>query len=106
VKGQLQQVDDPQTPRPSVNLFVGASSRLACKNMIGDVTQANGGLAVDVGSNISNSTRGTGASPALRGTRGRDHPHRPEDVEKVARAGHPPGPPAAGCGLREALGSS
>src|SRR6187399_1224978 len=50
-KGELQQVDEPQNlyDRP-VNLFVGGFIGSPAMNMVeATVTQANGGLAVDVG---------------------------------------------------------
>ena len=101
-KGQLQQVDDPQTlyDRP-VNLFVGGFIGSPAMNMIeATVTRANGGLAVDVGTATSQARRrGAGAEPCPARLRGPDHhPGHPARGPRgsVARAGHRAGPPAAG----------
>ena len=88
-KGQLQQVADPQTlyDRP-VNLFVGGFIGSPAMNMVeATVTRANGGLAVDVGSQHLTLDEATlAAHPALKGYEGRKVVLgiRPEDLEEVS----------------------
>src|SRR5690242_295333 len=85
-KGQLQQVDDPQTlyDRP-VNLFVGGFIGSPAMNMIeATVTGANGGLAVDVGQqHLKLDEAVLERSPALARYEGRTIilGIRPEDLE-------------------------
>ncbi len=111
-KGQLQQVADPQTlyDRP-VNLFVGGFIGSPAMNMVeATVTRANGGLAVDVGSQHLTLDEATlAAHPALRGYEGRKVilGIRPEDLEEASLE---PDSPAnrrlhGVVELREALGS-
>jgi multiple sugar transport system ATP-binding protein len=111
-KGQLQQVDDPQTlyDRP-VNLFVGGFIGSPAMNMIeATVTRSNGGLAVDVGKQkitLGNTT--LEARPALRGYEGRTVilGIRPEDLEDVSLEPDTPSDRRLRgvAELREALGS-
>src|SRR5438874_10364196 len=88
-KGELQQVDDPQTlyDRP-VNLFVGGFIGSPAMNMIeATVTRANGGLAVDVGKqHLTLGEETLAARPALRRYEGRNVilGIRPEDLEDVS----------------------
>ena len=107
-KGELQQVDDPQTlyDRP-VNLFVGGFIGSPAMNMIeGVVERLNGGLAVKLGSQ----TLGLGeAPPALSTYEGRRVVVgvRPEHLEEATLS---PDVPAnqrlrGTVELREALGS-
>jgi len=111
-KGQLQQVDDPQTlyDRP-VNLFVGGFIGSPAMNMIeATVTRSNGGLAVDVGKqHLSLDEATLAARPALRGYEGRNVilGIRPEDLEDVSlEPDTPPDHRLRGVvELREALGS-
>jgi multiple sugar transport system ATP-binding protein len=111
-KGQLQQVDDPQTlyDRP-VNLFVGGFIGSPAMNMIeATVTRANGGLAVDVGKQqLKLDDAVLARSPALRGYEGRTIilGIRPEDLEEVSlEPDTPPDRRLRGVPeLREALGS-
>jgi multiple sugar transport system ATP-binding protein len=111
-KGELQQVDDPQTlyDHP-VNLFVGGFIGSPAMNMVeGTVVSANGGLAVDIGrQRLGLDEAALAARPALRGYEGRQVivGIRPEDLEDVALA--PDTPPdrrlQGVTELREALGS-
>jgi multiple sugar transport system ATP-binding protein len=111
-KGQLQQVDDPQTlyDRP-VNLFVGGFIGSPAMNMIeATVTRANGGLAVDVGQqHLKLDDAVLARSPALRGYEGRTIilGIRPEDLEEASlEQDTPPDRRLQGVAeLREALGS-
>jgi multiple sugar transport system ATP-binding protein len=111
-KGQLQQVDDPQTlyDRP-VNLFVGGFIGSPAMNMIeATVTRANGGLAVDVGTqHLKLDDAVLARSPALRGYEGRTIilGIRPEDLEEASlEQDTPPDRRLQGVAeLREALGS-
>jgi multiple sugar transport system ATP-binding protein len=111
-KGQLQQVADPQTlyDRP-VNLFVGGFIGSPAMNMVeATVTRANGGLAVDVGSQHLTLDEATlAAHPALNEYEGRKVilGIRPEELEEVSLE---PDSPAnqrlrGVVELREALGS-
>ena len=102
-KGELQQVADPQTlyDQP-VNLFVGGFIGSPAMNMVeATVTRANGGLAVDVGSQQLTLDEATlAAHPALRGYEGRNgDPRHPPGGSRggVARAGHAGRPPPARC---------
>ena len=111
-KGRLQQVADPQTlyDRP-VNLFVGGFIGSPAMNMVeATVTRANGGLAVDVGSQHLTLDEATlAAHPALKHYEG----HkvilgiRPEELEEASL--EPESPPnrrlRGVVELREALGS-
>jgi multiple sugar transport system ATP-binding protein len=111
-KGELQQVADPQTlyDRP-VNLFVGGFIGSPAMNMVeATVTRANGGLAVDVGSQHLTLDEATlAAHPALKGYEGRKVilGIRPEDLEEASL--EPDSPPnrrlRGTVELREALGS-
>ena len=111
-KGQLQQVADPQTlyDRP-VNLFVGGFIGSPAMNMVeATVTRANGGLAVDVGSQHLTLDEATlAAHPALRGYEGRKVilGIRPEDLEEASLDPDSPGNRRLQgvVELREALGS-
>jgi multiple sugar transport system ATP-binding protein len=88
-KGELQQVADPQTlyDRP-VNLFVGGFIGSPAMNMIeATVTRANGGLAVDVGSQHLTLDEATlAAHPALKHYEGRKVilGIRPEELEEAS----------------------
>src|SRR5437762_1826210 len=88
-KGELQQVDDPQTlyDRP-VNLFVGGFIGSPAMNMIeATVTRANGGLAVDVGKqHLTLGEETLAARPALRRYEGRNVilGIRPEDLDDAS----------------------
>jgi multiple sugar transport system ATP-binding protein len=111
-KGELQQVDDPQTlyDHP-VNLFVGGFIGSPAMNMLHSQLESdNGGLAAVVGRQRLHLTAGVLQNrPALRGYAGREVivGIRPENLEDAAIAG------AAETGdrltgevmLREALGS-
>jgi multiple sugar transport system ATP-binding protein len=111
-KGELQQVDDPQTlyDRP-VNLFVGGFIGSPAMNMIeGALERRNGGYAVSAGSSTLALDEETMVThPALARYEGRDVivGIRPEDLEDAALA---PDAPAdrrlrGKISLREALGS-
>src|SRR5262245_58504567 len=111
-KGELQQVDDPQTlyDHP-VNLFVGGFIGSPAMNMLHSRLEAtNGRLAVHVGNQeIHLSEQALSRRPALKSYAGREIVLgiRPEDLEDAALASN------AGTGdrlrgevvLREALGS-
>ncbi len=111
-KGELQQVADPQRlyDHP-VNLFVGGFIGSPAMNMVeATVTQSNGGLAVDVGSQHLTLDEATlAAHPALRGYEGRKVilGIRPEELEEASL--EPDSPPnrrlRGTVELREALGS-
>jgi multiple sugar transport system ATP-binding protein len=111
-KGQLQQVDDPQTlyDRP-VNLFVGGFIGSPAMNMIeATVTRANGGLAVDVGKqHLTLGEETLAARPGLRRYEGRNVilGIRPEDLDDASlEPDTPPDRRLRGVvELREALGS-
>jgi multiple sugar transport system ATP-binding protein len=111
-KGQLQQVADPQTlyDRP-VNLFVGGFIGSPAMNMVeATVTRANGGLAVDVGSQHLTLDEATlAAHPALKDYEGRKVilGIRPEELEEVSLEPDSPGNQRLRgvVELREALGS-
>ncbi len=111
-KGELQQVDDPQTlyDRP-VNLFVGGFIGSPAMNML-DATleRRNGGYMVTAGSStLALDDETLESHPALRDYAGREVivGIRPEDLEDAALE---PDAPAdrrlrGAVGLREALGS-
>jgi multiple sugar transport system ATP-binding protein len=111
-KGELQQVDDPQTlyDRP-VNLFVGGFIGSPAMNMIeATLERRNGGYAVSAGSStLALDEETVAAHPALAGYAGRDVivGIRPEHLEDAALE-----PDASAdrrlrgaVSLREALGS-
>jgi multiple sugar transport system ATP-binding protein len=111
-KGELQQVDDPQTlyDRP-VNLFVGGFIGSPAMNMLeATLERRNGGYAVSTGSSTLGLDEETMEThPALRDYEGREVivGIRPEDLEDAALA---PDAPAdrrlrGKVSLREALGS-
>jgi multiple sugar transport system ATP-binding protein len=90
-KGELQQVDDPQTlyDRP-VNLFVGGFIGSPAMNMVeATVTRSNGRLAVDVGpQHLALDEAILSTRPALRAFEGRQVilGIRPEDLEEASLA--------------------
>jgi multiple sugar transport system ATP-binding protein len=111
-KGELQQVDDPQTlyDRP-VNLFVGGFIGSPAMNMVeGALERRNGGYAVSAGSStlaLDDETIAT--HPALVRYEGREVivGIRPEDLEDAALAPDAPTDRRlhGKVSLREALGS-
>jgi multiple sugar transport system ATP-binding protein len=111
-KGELQQVDDPQTlyDRP-VNLFVGGFIGSPSMNMLDAVIESsNGGLAAKVADQtISLGPEALENHPALKGYVGKRVVLgiRPEDLEDAAlETGAPPERQLRGrLELREALGS-
>jgi multiple sugar transport system ATP-binding protein len=111
-KGELQQVDDPQTlyDRP-VNLFVGGFIGSPSMNMLDAVIEsANGGLAATVGDQtISLGPEALENHPGLRDYTGKQVVLgiRPEDLEDAAlETGAPPERQLRGrLELKEALGS-
>jgi multiple sugar transport system ATP-binding protein len=111
-KGELQQVDDPQTlyDRP-VNLFVGGFIGSPSMNMLDAVIESsNGGLAAKVADQtISLGPEALENHPALKGYVGKQVVLgiRPEDLEDAAlETGAPPERQLRGrLELREALGS-
>ena len=111
-KGELQQVDDPQTlyDRP-LNLFVGGFIGSPSMNMLdATVESANGGLAAQIGDQtISLGPETLQNHPALRAYEGKQViiGIRPEDLEDAAlETGAPPDSQLHGrLELREALGS-
>jgi multiple sugar transport system ATP-binding protein len=111
-KGELQQVDDPQTlyDRP-VNLFVGGFIGSPAMNMLeGTVGRQNGGFTVTVGSaTLALDDEAVAAHSTLADYVGRDVivGIRPEELEDVALASDtPPDRRLHGSvSLREALGS-
>jgi multiple sugar transport system ATP-binding protein len=111
-KGELQQVDDPQTlyDRP-VNLFVGGFIGSPAMNMLdAEVVQSNGGLGAKVGDQtISLGAETLDQRPALKAFAGRRVilGIRPEDLEDAAlESDAPTGHQLKGrLELREALGS-
>jgi multiple sugar transport system ATP-binding protein len=111
-KGELQQVDDPQTlyDRP-VNLFVGGFIGSPAMNMIeAEVVRSNGGLAVSVGpQQLALDEEALAARPALRGYEGRRVilGIRPEHLEEASLASDVPSDRRlrGKVELREALGS-
>jgi multiple sugar transport system ATP-binding protein len=111
-KGELQQVDDPQTlyDRP-VNLFVGGFIGSPSMNMLDAVIESsNGGLAATVGDQtISLGPEALENHPGLRDYTGKQVVLgiRPEDLEDAAlETGAPPERQLRGrLELKEALGS-
>jgi multiple sugar transport system ATP-binding protein len=111
-KGELQQVDDPQTlyDRP-VNLFVGGFIGSPAMNMVeATVTRSNGSLAVDVGpQQIALDESLLAIRPALRAYEGRPVilGIRPEDLEEASLATETPADQRLRgvVELREALGA-
>jgi multiple sugar transport system ATP-binding protein len=111
-KGELQQVDDPQTlyDRP-LNLFVGGFIGSPSMNMLDAVIESsNGGLAAKVGDQtISLGPEALENHPALKGYVGKQVVLgiRPEDLEDAAlEPGAPPERQLRGrLELKEALGS-
>jgi multiple sugar transport system ATP-binding protein len=111
-KGELQQVDDPQTlyDRP-VNLFVGGFIGSPSMNMLDAVIESsNGGLAATVGDQtISLGPEALENHPSLKGYVGKQVilGIRPEDLEDAAlETGAPPERQLHGrLELKEALGS-
>jgi multiple sugar transport system ATP-binding protein len=111
-KGELQQVDDPQTlyERP-INLFVGGFIGSPAMNMIeSKLDRRDGGYVVTAGSStLALDEEAVAAHPALAGYAGREVilGIRPEHLEDAALS---PDTPAArrlrgSVSLREALGS-
>src|SRR5579862_7711182 len=94
-KGELQQVDDPQTlyDRP-VNLFVGGFIGSPAMNMLdATIEQSNGSLTANLGSQSIDLAGETMAShPELKAYEGKSVVLgiRPEDLEDVALAGDAP----------------
>jgi multiple sugar transport system ATP-binding protein len=111
-KGELQQVDDPQTlyERP-VNLFVGGFIGSPAMNMIeATLDRRNGGYAVTAGSStLALDDEALAAHPGLADYAGRDVivGIRPEDLEEAALAPDTPEDRRlhGKVSLREALGS-
>jgi multiple sugar transport system ATP-binding protein len=111
-KGELQQVDDPQTlyDRP-VNLFVGGFIGSPSMNMLdATIESSNGGLAATIGDQrISLGPEALENHPALKGYVGRQVilGIRPEDLEDAAlESGAPAERQLRGrLELKEALGS-
>jgi multiple sugar transport system ATP-binding protein len=111
-KGELQQVDDPQTlyDRP-VNIFVGGFIGSPAMNMLdAEIVRSNGGLGAHVGDQtIALGQETLDQRPALRSYEGKRVVLgiRPEDLEDAAlEPGHPPERMLHGrLELREALGS-
>jgi multiple sugar transport system ATP-binding protein len=111
-KGELQQVDDPQTlyERP-VNLFVGGFIGSPAMNMIeATLDRRNGGYAVTAGSStLALDDEALAAHPGLADYAGRDVivGIRPEDLEDAALAPDTPEDRRlhGKVSLREALGS-
>jgi multiple sugar transport system ATP-binding protein len=110
-KGELQQVDDPQTlyDRP-VNLFVGGFIGSPAMNMVDATVERNGHVAVDVGGQkLVLDDALLAARPALASYQGRQIilGLRPEDLEDASLVkDSPPDRRLRGTvELREALGS-
>jgi multiple sugar transport system ATP-binding protein len=111
-KGELQQVDDPQTlyDRP-VNLFVGGFIGSPAMNMLdAQIVKQNGGLAAKIGDQtLALGAETLGQRPALRAFEGKKViiGIRPEDLEDIGLVpGAPPDRHLHGrLELREALGS-
>jgi multiple sugar transport system ATP-binding protein len=111
-KGELQQVDDPQTlyDRP-VNLFVGGFIGSPAMNMLeATVTRSNGRFAVDVGPQyLALDEAIFSTRPALRAYEGRQVilGIRPEDLEEASLAPETPADQRLRglTELREALGA-
>jgi multiple sugar transport system ATP-binding protein len=110
-KGELQQVDDPQTlyDRP-VNLFVGGFIGSPAMNMLDATVRANGGMTATIGDQtISLGQETLDARPALRDYAGKRViiGIRPEDLEDAALETDAPDDRklTGRLELREALGS-
>jgi multiple sugar transport system ATP-binding protein len=110
-KGELQQVDDPQTlyDRP-VNLFVGGFIGSPAMNMLDATITSNGGLSATIGDQtIALGSETLESHPALKGYDGRRVVIgiRPEDLEDAALETDAPGDRRlrGRLELREALGS-
>jgi multiple sugar transport system ATP-binding protein len=110
-KGELQQVDDPQTlyDRP-VNLFVGGFIGSPAMNMLDATITSNGGLSATIGDQkIALGPETLETHPALASYEGKPViiGIRPEDLEDVALAGDAPSDRhlRGRLELREALGS-
>jgi multiple sugar transport system ATP-binding protein len=110
-KGELQQVDDPQTlyDRP-VNLFVGGFIGSPAMNMLDATIKSNGGLTATVGDQtIALGAETLETHPGLRAYDGKQVilGIRPEDLEDAALASDAPSDRRlrGRLELREALGS-
>jgi multiple sugar transport system ATP-binding protein len=110
-KGELQQVDDPQTlyDRP-LNLFVGGFIGSPAMNMLDATIKSNGGLSATIGDQtIALGPETRQSHPALEGYDGKRViiGIRPEDLEDAALAGDVPADRrlSGRLELREALGS-
>src|SRR4051812_27107555 len=111
-KGELQQVDDPQTlyDRP-VNLFVGGFIGSPAMNMLdAEIVRSNGGIGAKVGDQtITLGTETLQQRPALKSFEGRSVVLgiRPEDLEDAALESDAPADRRlrGRLELREALGS-
>jgi multiple sugar transport system ATP-binding protein len=111
-KGELQQVDDPQTlyDRP-LNLFVGGFIGSPAMNMLdAEVVRSNGGIGAKVGDQtITLGTETLQQRPALKSYEGKRVVLgiRPEDLEDAALESDAPGDRQlrGRLELREALGS-
>jgi multiple sugar transport system ATP-binding protein len=110
-KGELQQVDDPQTlyDRP-VNLFVGGFIGSPAMNMLDATITSNGGLSATIGDQkIALGPETLETHPALASYEGKPViiGIRPEDLEDVVLAGDAPSDRhlRGRLELREALGS-
>jgi multiple sugar transport system ATP-binding protein len=110
-KGELQQVDDPQTlyDRP-LNLFVGGFIGSPAMNMLDATIRANGGMTATIGDQtISLGQETLDARPALRDYAGKSViiGIRPEDLEDAALESDAPDDRrlTGRLELREALGS-
>jgi multiple sugar transport system ATP-binding protein len=110
-KGELQQVDDPQTlyDRP-VNLFVGGFIGSPAMNMLDATIQSNGGLTATIGDQkISLGAETLETHPGLKAYEGKQViiGIRPEDLEDAALSSDAPTDRRlrGRLELREALGS-
>ena len=110
-KGELQQVDDPQTlyDRP-VNLFVGGFIGSPAMNMLDATISSNGGLTAKIGAQtIALGAETLQTRPGLRAYDGKQVilGIRPEDLEDAALASDAPSDHRlrGRLELREALGS-
>ena len=110
-KGELQQVDDPQTlyDRP-LNLFVGGFIGSPAMNMLDATITSNGGLSAKIGDQtIALGSETMQSHPALKGYDGKRViiGIRPEDLEDAELASDAPADRRlrGRLELREALGS-
>ena len=110
-KGELQQVDDPQTlyDRP-VNIFVGGFIGSPAMNMLDATIESNGGLSAKIGKQtIALGAETLEHRPALQGYAGKPViiGIRPEDLEDAALVTDAPANQrlVGRLELREALGS-